>query len=55
MVWRSSVLWDITMAQLFHDLIPLYLQHYDQPPSPQWTNQCWGITQDHGRPSVVWV
>ena len=30
----------------FHDMIPLYLQHYEQPPSPQWTNQCWGITQD---------
>ncbi|MCY3683475.1 MAG: sigma 54-interacting transcriptional regulator [Gemmatimonadetes bacterium] len=30
----------------FHDLIPLYLQHYEQPPSPEWTNQCWGITQD---------
>ena len=30
----------------FHDLIPLYLQYYEQPPSPQWTNQCWGITQD---------
>ncbi len=30
----------------FRDLIPLYLQHYEQPPSPQWTNQCWGITQD---------
>ena len=31
---------------VFHDLIPLYLQHYEQPPSPQWSNQCWGITQD---------
>ena len=30
----------------FCDLIPHYLQHYEQPPSPQWTNQCWGITQD---------
>ena len=30
----------------FHDLIPLYLQHYQQPPSPQWTNYCRGITQD---------
>ena len=30
----------------FYDLIPLYLQHYEQPPSPEWTNQCWGITQD---------
>ena len=30
----------------FHDLIPLYLQHYQQPPSPQWTNECRGITQD---------
>ncbi|MCY3870220.1 MAG: sigma 54-interacting transcriptional regulator [Gemmatimonadetes bacterium] len=31
---------------VFHDLIPLYLQHYEQPPSPQWSNLCWGITQD---------
>ena len=30
----------------FHDLIPLYLQYYEEPPSPEWTNQCWGITQD---------
>ena len=30
----------------FHDLIPLYLQHYEQPPSPEWSNYCWGITQD---------
>ena len=31
---------------VFHDLIPLYLQQYQQPPSPQWTNQCRGIAQD---------
>ena len=31
---------------VYHDLIPLYLQHYEQPPSPQWSHQCWGITQD---------
>ncbi len=30
----------------FHDLIPLYLQDYEQPPSPQWSNLCWGITED---------
>ncbi len=30
----------------FHDLIPLYLQDYEQPPSPKWSNLCWGITQD---------
>ena len=30
----------------FHDLIPLYLQRYEQSPSPQRPNQCWGITQD---------
>ncbi|MYD60368.1 MAG: hypothetical protein F4W91_04955 [Gemmatimonadetes bacterium] len=30
----------------FHDLIPLYLQHYEQPPSPEWSNYCWGITED---------
>ena len=30
----------------FHDMIPLYLQQYQQPPSPQWSNFCWGITQD---------
>ena len=29
----------------FHDLIPLYLQYYEVPPSPKW-RQCWGITQD---------
>ena len=39
----------------FHDLIPLYLQHYEQSPSPQWTNQCWGITQDKEGPHVVWL
>ncbi len=31
---------------VFHDLIPLYLQYYEQPPSPQWPNQCRGIAQD---------
>ena len=31
---------------VFHDLIPLYLQHYEQPPSPQWSKQCRGIAQD---------
>ena len=30
----------------FHDLIPRYLQDYEQPPSSQWSNLCWGITQD---------
>ena len=30
----------------FHDMIPRYLQDYEQPPSPQWSNLCWGITQD---------
>ena len=30
----------------FHDLIPLYLQRYQQPPSPQWPNLCRGIAQD---------
>ena len=30
---------------VFHDLIPLYLQDYEQPPSPQWPNQCRGIAQ----------
>ena len=29
----------------FHDMIPLYLQDYEVPPSPRWS-QCWGITQD---------
>ena len=33
-------------GRAFHDLIPLYLQHYQRPPSPQWPNQCRGITQD---------
>ena len=31
---------------VFHDLIPLYLQQYQQPPSPEWINYCWGIAQD---------
>ena len=30
----------------FHDLIPLYVQRYKQPPSPEWSNECRGITQD---------
>ena len=30
----------------FHDLIQLYRQHYQQPPSPHWNNYCGGITQD---------
>ena len=30
---------------VFHDMIPLYLQYYQQPPSPQWA-MCWGVTQD---------
>ena len=29
----------------FHDMIPLYLQRYEEPPSPRW-RPCWGITQD---------
>ena len=29
----------------FHDMIPLYLQRYEQPPSPK-VSFCWGITQD---------
>ena len=31
---------------VFHDLIPRYLQQYQQSPSPQWPNRCRGITQD---------
>ena len=31
---------------VFHDLIPLYLQDYEQPPSSQWPNQCRGIAED---------
>ncbi len=31
---------------VFHDLIPRYLQHYEEPPSPSWPNQCRGIAQD---------
>ena len=30
----------------FHDLIPLYLQKYEQPPSFEWRHDCRGITQD---------
>ncbi len=30
----------------FHDLIALYRQRYKQPPSPRWSNECRGITQD---------
>ena len=33
-------------GSVYHDLIPLYLQHYEKPPSPQWSNQCRGIAQD---------
>ena len=42
MVRRSRTLWGITMAHAFHDLIPLYLQHYDQPPAPYSPNHCSG-------------
>ena len=31
---------------VFQDLIPLYLQDYDQPPSPGGKNHCRGIAQD---------
>ncbi len=31
---------------VFHDLIPLYLKHYEQPPSPQSPKRCRGIAQD---------
>ena len=31
---------------VYHNLIPLYQQDYEQPPSPQWPNQCRGIAQD---------
>ena len=30
----------------FQDLIPIYLQDYDQPPAPRWPNHCRGIAQD---------
>ena len=30
---------------MFHDLIPRYLQYYEQPAPPMW-DRCWGITQD---------
>ena len=30
----------------FRDLAPAYAERYGEPPSPRWTNQCWGITQD---------
>ena len=30
----------------FRDLIPLYLQDHERPPSPLWPSQCRGITQD---------
>ena len=30
----------------YRDLVPLYLQHYEEPPSPSWPNQCRGIAQD---------
>ena len=30
----------------FHDLIPLYLRHYQEPPSCHWQQQCRGIVQD---------
>ena len=26
--------------------MPRYVERYGQPPSPRWTNQCWGIAQD---------
>ncbi|MCY3684454.1 MAG: sigma 54-interacting transcriptional regulator [Gemmatimonadetes bacterium] len=31
---------------VFRDMIPLYLQQYQEPPSPEWPNQCRGIAQD---------
>ncbi|MXZ09137.1 MAG: AAA domain-containing protein [Gemmatimonadetes bacterium] len=31
---------------VFRDLIPIYLQHYQEPPSPNWPSQCRGIAQD---------
>ena len=31
---------------VFHDLIPLYLQDYEHPPCPEWSNKCRGIAQD---------
>ncbi len=31
---------------VFHDLIPHYLQHYEEPPSPEYINHCQGIAQD---------
>ena len=42
-------------GKVFRDLIPLYLQQYQQPPSPEWSNYCWGITQGSARPPVVWL
>ena len=33
-------------SSVYHDLIPLYRQYYEKPPSPQWPNQCRGIAQD---------
>ena len=31
---------------VFHDMIPRYLQYYEQPAPPEWARRCWGITQD---------
>jgi len=31
---------------VFRDMIPLYLKQYQEPPSPEWPNQCRGIAQD---------
>ncbi len=31
---------------VFRDMIPLYLQQYQEPPSPEWPNQCRGIVED---------
>ena len=30
----------------FHDMTPLYRQRFGQAPSPRWSNECRGITQD---------
>ena len=40
---------------VFHDMIPLYLQQYQRPPSPEWPKQCRGIAEDSEGTDVVWL
>ena len=46
MVWRSQDPGILRRHCVPRHDFPLYLQQYQEPPSPEWPNQCRGIVED---------